>query len=241
MNRVIRVISDGIRGRILLFLIFFSAAFSSESFGNSTGWKAGVARVSITPSRPMWLGGYASRLHASEGKLHDLWVKALALEDAGGARAVLITTDLLGIPKNVSDRIRARLRELYGLSAGQIILNSSHTHSGPVLDGSLADIYTMNSGDWDQVCDYTRNLEVLIVDVTGRALHSMKSVNLYSGNGVARFQVNRRQNMEDNLWARRELKGPNEYAVPVLKVSDKRGKVLAVAFGYACHPTVLNG
>jgi len=38
-----------------------------------------------------------------------------------------------------------------------------------------------------------------------------------------------------------ELQGPNEYAVPVIKVLNSKGDIKAIAFGYACHPTVLNG
>jgi hypothetical protein len=44
-------------------------------------WKAGVAKVVVTPETSMWMAGYASRNKPSEGKVHDLHVKALALED----------------------------------------------------------------------------------------------------------------------------------------------------------------
>ena len=52
-------------------------------------YKAGVARVLITPEKPMYLSGYANRTHASEGKIHDLWAKALAIEDRKGGRIVI--------------------------------------------------------------------------------------------------------------------------------------------------------
>ena len=71
-------------------------------------WKAGVARVVITPQQPMWMAGFAVRDHESEGTLHDLWAKALALEDSRGNKAVMVSTDLLGFPKALSDRIRTR-------------------------------------------------------------------------------------------------------------------------------------
>ena len=47
-------------------------------------WKAGVAKVNITPKEFMWMSGYASRKGPAEGKEHDLWAKALVLEDAAG-------------------------------------------------------------------------------------------------------------------------------------------------------------
>jgi hypothetical protein len=53
--------------------------------------------------------------------------------------------------------------------------------------------------------------------------------------------VNRRNNDAATLDTQTELKGPNDHAVPVIKVVDTHGDLMAVAFGYACHPTVLDG
>ena len=47
----------------------------------------------------MYLSGYATRTHASEGKIHDLWAKALAIEDRKGGRVVILSTDLVGLPR----------------------------------------------------------------------------------------------------------------------------------------------
>jgi neutral ceramidase len=205
------------------------------------GWKAGVAKVNITPEEPMWMAGYGSRDHKSEGTLHDLWAKALVLEDASGKQAVLITSDLLGIPKNMSDHIRDELEEKYNLSRSEVMFNSSHTHSAPVLENALVDIYPMDSQGREQVKKYSRKLEDQIVNLVGEAIKSMEPVELFSENGVARFQVNRRNNNASTLHKQSDLNGPNDYAVPVLKVVDKKGDLLAITFGYACHPTVLNG
>lgn len=223
----------------LMVLLPFSG--SAHSRTGDRGWKAGVARSRITPKESIWMGGYAFRDHPSEGKLTDLWTKVLVLEDKNGNQAVLITADLVGWPKTFSDRLRDRLLEKYKLTRDQVLLNASHTHSGPVLQGNLPDIYPMDSLQWAKVNRYTRELENRIVTLVGKALQSMKPAGLYSGNGVTRFQVNRRNNHEKTLTAQTELKGPNDYAVPVLKVVDRKGKLKAVAFGYACHGTVLNG
>jgi hypothetical protein len=56
--------------------------------------KAGVAVKVITPDQPMWMAGYAFRTKPAEGKVHDLFAMALVLQDAGGKRLVLVTTDL---------------------------------------------------------------------------------------------------------------------------------------------------
>ncbi len=204
------------------------------------GWKAGVAKVIITPKESVWQAGYASRTHASEGKLHDLWAKALALEDENGKKCVLVTTDMLGFPKAMSDRIRMQLDAKFGLAKAQIILNSSHTHSGPVLDDALHDIYPLDAKEEAKIARYSRQLEAQIIILVGQALKDLEPVELFAQNGVTRFQVNRRNNKEASLREQTELKGPNDYAVPVIKVVTANGKLKAVAFGYACHPTVLD-
>jgi neutral ceramidase len=204
------------------------------------GWKAGVAKVTITPKESVWQAGYASRTHASEGKLHDLWAKALALEDENGKRAVLVTTDMLGFPKAMSDRIRAQLNRQFGLANAQIILNSSHTHSGPVLDDALLDIYPLDANEQAKINRYSRQLEAQVIALVGQALKDLEAVELFAQNGVTRFQVNRRNNKEGALREQTELKGPNDYAVPVIKALTPKGVLKAIVFGYACHPTVLD-
>lgn len=207
----------------------------------TTGWKAGVAKVNITPEQSMWLAGYGARTRPSEGTLHGLWAKALAFEDVNGQQAVLVTTDLLGLPKGVSDRIRDWLEARFGLSRAQILLNSSHTHTGPVLQDALVDIYPLDAYQREKVEQYSRKLEDRIVELVGKALDSMEPVQLYAENGVTRFQVNRRNNNASTLRQVTDLNGPNDYAVPVIKVVNASGDLMAIAFGYACHPTVLSG
>ncbi|OIN60860.1 neutral/alkaline non-lysosomal ceramidase N-terminal domain-containing protein [Arsenicibacter rosenii] len=204
------------------------------------GWKAGVAKVVITPEGPLWQAGYASRTHASDGKLHDLWAKALALEDENGKRLVLVTTDMLGFPKAMSDRIREQLKKTLGLDKSQIILNSSHTHSGPVLYDALQDIYPLNATEQARIDAYSRKLETQITALVATAMADLEPAELFARNGVTRFQVNRRNNKEGALREQTELKGPNDYAVPVIKVVTATGKLKAITFGYACHPTVLD-
>src|SRR5687768_5457672 len=72
-----------------------------------TEWKAGAARVRITPGQSVWLTGFGARTKPSQGTLHDLYAKALALEDSAGRRAVLVTADLLGFPAAVAEAICA--------------------------------------------------------------------------------------------------------------------------------------
>lgn len=203
-------------------------------------WKAGVAKIDITPKEAMWMAGYGSRTSPSEGTLHPIWVKALALEDVQGNRGVLITSDLLGFPKMMSDKIRASAQTRFGLSKAQIILNSSHTHTGPVLGDALFDIYPVDEEGRRKIARYTEDLTNRIIAMIGEAIQNLEPARLFSENGVARFQVNRRNNVEALQHRISDLNGPNDYAVPVIKVARANGDLMAIVFGYACHPTVLS-
>src|SRR5450759_3247203 len=93
-------------------------------------FQAGVARIKITPPTPYWLSGYAARTNPAANVRQDLWAKALALRDPQGHRVVLVTTDLIGLPRQVSEAVAARARKQFKLARADLVLNSSHTHSG---------------------------------------------------------------------------------------------------------------
>lgn len=225
---------------VLLCIWIGSGHFALTAADLAAGWKAGVAKTTLTPEYSMWLAGYAARTEPSQGKIHDLWAKALALEDEEGHRAVLVTLDLLGLPKRISDDIRDQLKREMGLERAQIILNSSHTHSGPVLDEALVDIYPLEDADLRKVRQYSDELTGKLVELVENAFAALQPARIFAGNGVTRFQVNRRNNTESSLILQTQLDGPNDFAVPVMKVTRPGGEIMAIAFGYACHPTVLD-
>lgn len=222
---------------ISLFTIPLQAAVSSTG----KGWKAGVAKVDITPSNTIWMAGYASRTKPAEGKMHSLWAKAVTLEDASGNRSIIVSTDMLGFPKGMSERIKAAIYRKHGISKAQIMLNSSHTHSGPVLSHSLVDIYPLGNEDKIKIEKYSNWLERKVIKLISESIGKMEAVTLESGIGVTRFQVNRRNNKATELVKLRELKGPNDHAVPVIRMKDVNGNIKVLLFSYACHPTVLDG
>src|SRR5215204_3590984 len=98
------------------FLMFVFVLATTPVTAAEHGWGAGVARVNITPELPIWLSGYASRTKPAATKHDDLWAKALVIEDANGHRAALITMDLVGIDRNLSQAVCRRLAEKFKLS-----------------------------------------------------------------------------------------------------------------------------
>ena len=205
-------------------------------------WKAGVAKVCITPEKPMWMSGYAGRTKPAEGTLHDLWAKALVLEDPNGQRCVLVTLDLVGIERSLSQEVCAELGRRYRLPRSAILLSVSHTHTGPVVGSNLNAMYFLDAEQQKLVADYARTLQRKMVRVVGEASNGLAPATLAWGSGVAHFAVNRRNNKEADvpkLRAAGKLKGPVDHQVPVLSVRDAKGDLKAIVFGYACHATVL--
>lgn len=228
-------------GLQLFFLSFFILQLQAVNDNEEKHtWKIGTGRTVITPNEPTWMAGYSSRTSPSEGKLHDLWAKALLLEDARGNRSLLITMDILGVSKDFSDEVRNLINRKYNLNNSQIILSSSHTHSGPVISRALQYIYPMTEQDWKVVDKYTEQLKEKLVELVDQAIKNLQPAHIYTQNGITRFQVNRRNNRENSITPTTELKGPNDYAVPVIKIESPDKQLLAVVFGYACHPTTLS-
>jgi hypothetical protein len=207
-------------------------------------WKAGVARVKITPEQPMWMSGYAARDHPAEGTLGDLWAKAMALEDPAGHRTMLVTMDLVGIDRGLSTRVRDAIQQKHKLDRSAIALCASHTHSGPVVGTNLHTMYVLDAAQHKRVEDYTAALEKKLIAIADEAVGKLAPATLEWGVGRAEFAVNRRNNAEPlvpKLRSEGKLQGPTDHDLPVLAVRDAKGELAAIVFGYACHATTLDG
>ncbi|HVA48664.1 MAG TPA: neutral/alkaline non-lysosomal ceramidase N-terminal domain-containing protein [Pirellulales bacterium] len=202
-----------------------------------------MAKAKITPERLMWMSGYGARNKPAEGTSLDLWAKALVLEDPRGHRAALVTLDLVGIARDLSQAVCDTLRQKHGLERSQVMLAVSHTHCGPVVGRNLSAMYFLDRQQLQYVDDYAARLEETLVGLVGEAIGRLAPCSLAWGNGQATFAGNRRNNNEAEVPQRRaegRLVGPVDYDVPVLAVRDDRRRLVAVLFGYACHATVLN-
>src|SRR5687767_13233897 len=137
-----------------------------------TGWSAGVARVTVTPREPIFMKGYASRTRPSEGVRQDLFVKALALRDGTGAVSVLVTSDLHSYTRRMSDTIAEAAQKKYGIARARLILNGSHTHSGPAVTAEpvLRPAEDINAEQEAVIRRYTARVLDQIVEVIGRAI-----------------------------------------------------------------------
>lgn len=204
-------------------------------------FKAGVARVNITPPLPFWLSGYAARTNLAPGVRSALWAKALALEDAAGARAVIVTSDLIGLPAEIAEAAASRLAREHGLPRAAVVFNSSHTHAGPAIWPNLRVMFDFPPAEQERVARYARQLTDHLVNVAGTALGRLEPATLALGRGTASFAVNRREPTPTGFRLGVHPAGPVDHSVPVLRVGGADGSLRAVLFGYACHNTTMGG
>jgi len=203
--------------------------------------RAGVARVDITPSGPIWMSGYASRNRPSESVRQHLWARAIAIDTGSGGRLVIVGTDLIGLPFEVADEVAARAKQKFGIERSHLLLNSSHTHTGPVVWPNLASMFALPPGEDQKLKDYAAHLSDDLVAVIGSALADLKPAAISFSFGQAGFAINRREATANGVKIGLNPSGPVDHEVPVIRIAGADGKLRAILFAYACHNTTLTG
>src|ERR1035438_98080 len=180
--------------------------------------RAGAARVAITPRVSIWLAG---RNHASDSVAGEIYARALALDDGAGGRAVLIATDLAGLPRSLTERVAADIMKARGLERSQIVFNSSHTRNAPLVKGLQTALEPADAAELKQIDQYSEALARYLAEVVAVALADLKPARIDFGIGRTAFA------------AAEVIAGEGDKKVPVLRVLTPKGGVIAVLFGYA--------
>ena len=241
MDRLVKFIAFLIVSSVLLSLNSQTAA-EGVATGSSTtdAWRAGVARRVITPQVPMMLEGFASRREPAREADTELFAKALALQDAQGTRLVMVTTDLIGIPRPLRSRVEREVGARFRLPPASLLLNASHTHCGPELKMTETALEELTPQRQQRTKEYCTWLTEALCDLVGSALDGMRPAELRYSHARAGFAMNRRLRNDDPRGEpylnHPNPDGPVDHSVPVLQVLWQEGQ-RAVVFGYACHNT----
>lgn len=232
-----RLLRFGMLRDMLRFLIAFAVALPVLA----GDLQVGVGRIKITPERPIFLSGYATRKKPSEGVKLELWAKALAFSDKKNGRVVVVTTDLIGMSRSLSERVGAEAEKKYGLRRAQLMINSSHTHSGPAVRDNLDSMFDLTPEQRQEIVDYGNGLVSKLVTVVGAAIGDLQPAEVSVGHGTGTFAMNRRLAVDGLIKNSLNPTGPVDQDVPVFRITTPSGKLRAVLFGYACHNTTLGG
>jgi len=233
---------EGLPMHLRCFVLAASALTWVTATARADQYLAGVGRADITPRKPIWMAGYASRQRPSEGVDHPLQAKALALRDMQGHTTLLwLCADIIGFPREVSDRIAQRIGEELRVPRECIVFAASHTHTGPVIAGNLIGMFDLRGQELATVEEYTRYLEEQCFRAARQACSELVEVTLAYHRGEAGFAMNRRVFSAAGTQFGENPFGPVDHEVPVLRATKKDGQPLALLFGYACHCTTLGG
>jgi neutral ceramidase len=191
-------------------------------------WKAGAASVKITPTEPMWLAGWAARRQPASSAAMDLFVKALAVEDWRGERLVIVTADLIAIPRALAEAVARQALNRWSLSRDRLLFNASHTHSGPEVRPDKVPFFEIPGEFAEKIEPYVQGLEKKILGAVDAALTKLEPVTIRAFESNVSFAQNRRT-----------PDGPTDHSVPVLTFTNREDKLTAIVFGYACHNLTL--
>ncbi|MBM3836926.1 MAG: hypothetical protein FJ398_02995 [Verrucomicrobia bacterium] len=230
---------------LLQFGFFLSASALTANFLLAaepvSALQVGLAVRDVTPELPIWLAGYAARKKAADKLDHPLLVQAMALKSASGTRIVFVSLDNCEVSRAFTAPVLQEIEDKHGLKRGEVMIVSSHTHSAPVLEGTLETMYHYSDQEAQRVRRYSAMLRQKLVEVAGAALADLKPALLEHGIGRAAFAMNRRVYRDDAVVFGENPDGPVDWDVNVLKVKGTNNTVRAVVFGYACHGTSIAG
>jgi hypothetical protein len=207
-------------------------------------WKVGVAVAKVTPQKLLFMAGYASRKTPAVGKVQDLFAKALALEDEQGHKLVFVTLDLIGVPQAMRHAVAERAEKEFKLPQANLVMNASHTHSGPSLRSTPPTEKDLENPRIKDSWDYTQKLQNDIVGIIGKAIADVQPARLTWNKARCGFAMNRRRDYtlptdHPNANKAPNPNGPVDHEVPALRVEAPDGTLKATLFGYACHNTSL--
>lgn len=184
--------------------------------------------------------GFAGRdrERGCDGAHDDLFARALYLAD-GGHEALIMGFDLLFFGREDADRYKGAIGNRLGLAPHQLLLNTSHTHSGPMVGTTWAYAdYGLGAAD----PFYADELETAIVEAAAGARGAAVEVTVRAGAGTTSVPVSRR---------RPDGKGGVEWAphrdgevcdhLPVCVFEDVGGRAVCMLFSVSCHPSTTGG
>jgi hypothetical protein len=204
--------------------------------------RVGAAAVVITPPPGTPMAGYYHE-RAAEGVHDDLYAKALVLEK-DGARAALVSLDLISTTRPLVDEARREVARTTGLKGEDVMISATHSHTGPVLSGRGVRESFVGGGS-DLARRYAADLPAKIARAVAQAEKGLQPARLSLGRGREEtLAFNRRFHMKDGTvgWNPGKLNpnvlkpaGPIDPEVPVVYFESTEKKPLAAYVNYAVH------
>ncbi len=221
-----------------LTICLFFATSAVQSKENKDFLQAGIAKIDITPKKPVRMAGYAARKGLSKD-VHDPLSARIVVFKNNDKRLVLASSDLIGFYGGTAEYMRKAILGEFQLEPSELFLSAIHTHAGPSLTIDKEKGHPNN-------LEYTEQLKIKLIEVIRKALSNMGPVNIGAGIGYSPVGMNRRELTFDNsgnssIRLGRNPYGPTDKEVSVVKITNADGGTIAALFDYASHATCLGG
>lgn len=199
---------------------------------------AGVGRVNITPPLGVDIMGTSRRWQHAQGIHEDLLATCLVLR-AEAICVVLVSCDLLVIPDPTAQEWRTRIAQIVGTEPGCVLLGCTHTHNGPATSPHMPKIGGDQTGLNAAEHAYIAHLGHQLESAAFVATSALKPARLAAGVGKADLNINRREMLPDGRTViGRNIDGPCDEDVSVLRVDTEDGAPLAAVVTYTSHPVI---
>lgn len=183
-------------------------------------FRAGIAVRVITPNPLLPVSGGMGPTSPANEKRGELTVRALVFEN-DGVRVGIVSTDLLGFPAVLGNRVRAAVK---GIPADHLLIGATHTHSAP-------DAYAFPDGKGGTTADlaYLDLVVARAAEAVNEAVDRLQPASLKVASGEARGKI------AYNYYAP-DLYDPR---AGVLQAVGTDGRPIATLVNYAIHPEVI--
>jgi neutral ceramidase len=190
--------------------------------------RVGAAKVDITPAADQLPKQYL-------GVLDQVWSRAIFIDD-GKTGAVLVSVDAGGVPTQVASNVRSRAEKEFGVSAANVLISATHTHSAPFIGRPPF------GPNRDSVPDTSSWYEDKIFNSIRQAHDALQPAKMSFGTGVS--YLNAQRDLIDPVthkwWEGANYQGLSDKTVAVIKFVSAKDEPIAVYYNYAMH-AVING
>jgi len=187
---------------------------------------AGWAKVNITPETPGPMAGYGKRKGAHYEAVHDsIYVRTIVV-DNGITKAAIVTADMLIVPPNVTERVKALLPTV-GFTFDQVYFGAIHSHN------SLGGWYNTITGKLFAGAYDAQTVE----NISQAIVRSIAEANRNLGPATIGFgEVKDTLDIRNRLVGEEGILDPWVRNLEFIKANGKK----ALITSYAAHSTVLN-
>src|SRR3954447_6027407 len=144
--------------------------------------RAGAARVNITPPNGFPFSAWGLRTGVAVGVHDPLLAQALVLDD-GEQQVAIVAVDLSNAAREFTDDVRQRVQALTGIPPEAVLINASHTHSGP--PGVPRRSGILLGGDAPAYDGYAVALPALVAGAVFSAYYARRPAKVGAGVGQA--------------------------------------------------------